>query len=98
MAGGGQHDVVGLNACKLFEHSAWRVSETSAALPHPLPQHEGQKAHQDVGLDAIGALVPDRPYLELIFLDTKGGFGLGELDVGLPSCSSLQSVMLERKR
>src|SRR5262249_56802440 len=49
-----------------------------------LPQYEGQKAHEDVGLNAIGALVPDRAHLELIFLDAKRRFGLSELDVGLP--------------
>jgi hypothetical protein len=37
-----------------------------------------------VGLDAVAALMPDRPYLELIFLDAKGCLGLCELDVGLP--------------
>ena len=40
-----------------------------------------------MSLDAIGALVPDRADVELIFLDAKGGFGLGELDVGLPQLS-----------
>src|SRR5262245_30844503 len=86
VAGGRQHDVVGLNACEFFEHSARRVSEASTALPHlqGLPEHESQKAHQDVSLDAIGTLVPDRAYLELILLNAKGRFGLGELDVSLP--------------
>ena len=36
------------------------------------------------GLQAVGPLVPDRPHVQLILLDTKGGFGLRELDVGLP--------------
>jgi hypothetical protein len=51
-------------------------------LPHleALPQHEGDEAHEDVGLDAIIALMPD----ELIFLDTESGFGLRELDISLP--------------
>src|SRR5262245_63971275 len=75
-----------LNAGELFEHSAWRVSEAGTALPHlqRLPQYEGQKAHEDVGLNAISALVPDRADLELILLDAKRRFGLSELDVGLP--------------
>jgi len=29
-----------------------------------------------VGLDAIGALVPDRAHAQLILLDAEGGFGL----------------------
>jgi hypothetical protein len=37
-----------------------------------------------MGLDAIGALVPDRAHLELILLDAEGCLGLRELDVGLP--------------
>jgi hypothetical protein len=32
-------------------------------------------------LNAILALMPDRPYLELIFVDAESGLGLGELDI-----------------
>ena len=55
-------------------------------LPHleALPQHEGEEAHEDVGLQTVGSLVPDRSHVQLIFLDAKSCFGLGELDVGLP--------------
>jgi hypothetical protein len=28
--------------------------------------------------------MPDRPHLELIFVDAESGFGLGELDIGFP--------------
>ena len=44
------HDIVGLNAPKLFEGGARRISQTGAALPHleALPQHEGKKADKDV--------------------------------------------------
>jgi hypothetical protein len=28
--------------------------------------------------------VPDRPHVQLIFLDAESGFGLGELDIGFP--------------
>jgi hypothetical protein len=77
---------MGLDACEFFEDRAWRVSEAGAALPHleALPQHEGKKAYEDVTLDAILALMPDRTDVELIFLDAKSGFGLRELDVGFP--------------
>jgi hypothetical protein len=83
---GRQDDVVGLNARKLFEDGARRVSKAGALLPHleAFPQHEGEKAHEDMSLDTVFALVPDRTHVELILLDTKGGFGLRELDVGLP--------------
>jgi hypothetical protein len=36
-----------------------------------------------VGLDAILALTADRTQVQLIFLNAKRGFGLGELDVSL---------------
>ena len=83
---GWQDDVVRLNACEFFEDGARRIAETCALLPHleALPQHEGEKADQDMRLHAIGALVPDRPHVQLILLDAEGRFGLGELDVGLP--------------
>ncbi len=40
---------------QLFEDRSRRVSETEALLPHleALPQHEGEEADEDVGLDAI---------------------------------------------
>jgi hypothetical protein len=55
-------------------------------LPHlqALPQHEGEKANEDVGLDPILALVPDWTNAQLVFLDAKSSFSLCELDVGLP--------------
>jgi hypothetical protein len=57
-----QDDVVGLNAGELFQDRARGVSEAGAALPHlqALPQNEGEEANQDVSLDAILALMPDR--------------------------------------
>ena len=86
VGGGWQHDVVRLNSCELFEHRARGVSETGALLPHfeALPQHESEKADQDMSLDAFGVLVPDGAHFQLILLDAKSRFGLGELDVGLP--------------
>jgi hypothetical protein len=66
--------------------ATWRIAETCTALPHleGLPQHEGKKADEDMSLYAILALVPNRAEVELVLLDTKSGFGLGELDIGLP--------------
>ena len=84
-----QDDVLGLNAFELFQDDARGIAETCAALPHleSLPQHEGQKADEDMSLYAILALMPDRTEVELVLLDTKSGFGLSELDVGLPQLS-----------
>ena len=83
---GGQHHVVRVDACKFLENGTRGVAEASTALPHlqALPQHEGQKADENMGLNAILALVPDRTQIQLIFLDAEGGLGLGELDVSLP--------------
>ena len=62
VGGGWQHDIIRLNAREFFEHGSWGISETSAALPHleALPQHEGEKADEDMSLHAFGTLVPDR--------------------------------------
>ena len=84
-----QDDVLGLNAFEFFQDAAWGIAETGVALPHleALPQHEGEKADQDMGLNAILALMPDRTYVQLILLDTESGFSLCELDIGLPELS-----------
>ena len=86
---GRQNDVLGLNAFEFFQDDARRITETCAALPHlqALPQHEGKKADEDMSLHAIFALVPDWTEVELVLLDAKSGFGLGELDIGLPELS-----------
>ena len=83
---GRQDDVVGLDADELFEESARRVSEARALLPHleALPQGEGEETHEDVSLDPVLALMPNRPQVQTIFLNAKSRFGLGELDVSLP--------------
>ena len=79
----------GTDAGKLFEDGPRRVAEARALLPHleALPEHEGEEANEDVGLDPLLALMPDRSNVQLIFLDAKSRFGLGELDVSLPQLS-----------
>ena len=86
VGGGRQHHVVRLDARELIEHGARGVAEAGAALPHlqRLPEDEGEEAYEDVCLDAILALMPDRTYAQLVLLDAKRRFGLGELNVGLP--------------
>ena len=83
---GRQDHVMRLDARKLFEDRARRISKACAALPHleALPQHKGKKADEDMGLNAVLVLMPDRTDVELIFLDAESGLGLGELDIGLP--------------
>jgi hypothetical protein len=53
---------VALDAFDFLEHGARGVAKLCTALPQleGLPQHEGQEAHQDMRLDPIGSLVPDR--------------------------------------
>ena len=89
-----------LDACKLFEDGSRRVSESRAVLPHleALPQHEGEEADENMGLNAVFALMPDRPHVQLILVDAESGFGLSELDIGLPELPIAQSVMFERRR
>jgi hypothetical protein len=83
---GRQHDVVRLNARELFKNRARRISKVRTLLPHlqALPEHEGEKANEDTRLNAILALMPDRPQLELGFVDAESSLGLGELDIGSP--------------
>ena len=84
--GGGQDHVLGLDACEFLEHGARGVTQGAFLLPQleRLPQHEGQEAHQDVGLNTVGALMPDWTHAQLILLNAKCRFGLRELDVGFP--------------
>ena len=48
------------------------------------PEHIGQEADQDMRENPILFLMPDRPDLQVAFMNSKGRFGLGQLDVGLP--------------
>src|SRR4029077_1930590 len=47
--------IMRLNTCEFFKDRSRRVSEARMLLPHleALPQHEGEKADQDMGLNAI---------------------------------------------
>ena len=63
---GRQHDIVRLNASELLENGARRVSETGTLLPHleAFPQHESEEANEDVSLNSILALMPDRTQVQ----------------------------------
>ena len=86
MGGDRQDHVMRLDPRELFEDRTRRISEACSLLPHleGLPQHEGKKADEDMSLNAVGVLMPDRTEVELIFLNAERGLGLGELDIGLP--------------
>jgi hypothetical protein len=75
-----------VDARELFERGARGVTKAALLLPQlqSLPQHEGEKAHEDVSQDAIIALMPDRTHAQLILLDAEGCFSLSKLDVGFP--------------
>src|SRR5438445_6690360 len=68
------------------EDGARTVAEAGARLPllQRLPQDVGQKADEDVRLDPLLLLMPDRANRELALVDTKGRLDLRELDVRLP--------------
>ena len=69
----GQHNVVRADACEFLEDGARRVTETGALLPHlqALPHYEGEEAGEDMGLNAILALMPDRTQVQLVVLNAK---------------------------
>src|SRR5207253_9199862 len=81
-----QHDVRALDAAEFIENRPRAVAQPRLALPllQRLPEHIGEEAHQDVRLDPLGLLMPDRPERELTLLDAEGGFGLRELHVRPP--------------
>ena len=62
---GRDDDVVGLNAGQLLKDGPGRVAETCALLPHlkAFPQHESQEANENVSLNPVLALAPNRTTL-----------------------------------
>ena len=83
---GWQDHVGAVDGAKFLEDGARTVAEAGTALPllQRLPQHVGEKAHQDVRQHAVFALMPDGADRQLAFVDAKRGFRLGELDIGPP--------------
>ncbi len=84
----GRHDYInGLDLGDLVEALSAVRCPSPALLhiwPKRLPQHVGQEADQDVGLDPLFLLMPDRSDPQVALLDAEGGFRLGQLDVRLP--------------
>ena len=81
-----QYDIGRSDAREFGENGARGISQSCARLPllQQLPEGIAEEADQDVRLDAFGLLVPHRADGEIGFVNAKGGFGLGELDVGSP--------------
>src|SRR3989442_5954431 len=83
---GRQDDVCALNTPEFIEDRARTPAEARASLPllERLPQHVGEETDEDVGLDAVGALVPHRTNCQLALLDAERRLDVRELDVGAP--------------
>ena len=81
-----QYDISRVNARKLSENRARAVAKPGAGLPllKRLPQRVGEKADQDVCLDAVLLAVPDRANAQIGLLDAESGFSFAQLNVGLP--------------
>ena len=66
----------------------WRAARCrgprAAATSRGSSERESEEADEDVRLDAVLALMPDRPQVQPILLDAERRLGLSELDVGLP--------------
>ena len=86
---GRQDDIMGLDARQFLKDGRRRVAKARALLPHlkAVPEHQGEEANEDVGLDPVLALMPDRTQVQLILVNAKRRLGLSELDVGLPELS-----------
>src|SRR2546426_8671912 len=63
LGGKGQYHVGALDARQFVEDRPRAVAEPGLHLPvlERLPEHVGQEADEDMRLDALGLLVPDRP-------------------------------------
>ena len=82
----GQYDIPDGDGPQLFQDRPGRVSKTGATLPllDHLPKHEGQKAHEDMGFDAVFFLMVERAHVQFVLVDSKGSLDMRELDVDLP--------------
>jgi hypothetical protein len=75
-----------VNARKLGQNGARRIPQPGTRLPllERFPQHISEKADQNVRLDAVLFMMPDRTDTQIGFLNAEGRLGFAELDVGLP--------------
>lgn len=94
LIGDRQDDVGGVDARELGEQGPRSVSKPGTRLPflEGLPEDVGEKAHEDVRLDAIGLVMPDGSDREVGLVNAKGGLSLGELDIGFPGLRGFEWV------
>jgi hypothetical protein len=71
---------------EFFKHLPWFMAESGLAAigGQRLPQHIGQKTHQDVCAHVMLLVMPYRPDLQVRFVHAKSGFGFCELHVRAP--------------
>jgi len=83
---GWQDDIDELDVGHLGEHASGLVAEprlgTGAA--EELPDDEGQKANEDMGIGTIFAVMPDGSDGEILLVDAKGFLCVCEMDLGTP--------------
>ena len=81
-----QHDIDQADPAQLLEDATRFVAQAGGLrhLVQRFPQNVRQKTDQNMGLDAIFTLVPNRPDTQVAFVDPKRGFRVRQLDVRLP--------------
>ena len=72
----GKYDISRLDFDKLVKQAPWRVAQAAAAHPtrQRLPHRIRQEADQDVRLDPVFFVMPDRPQNEFVLRDAKCPF------------------------
>ena len=53
------------------------------------PEYERQEADEDMGLDPVLVVMPDRPDLQFILGNAKGPFRIRQLNVSFPQCGRI---------
>lgn len=83
---GGKDDVDQVDFAQLLKNATGLVAQTGrpSHLVQRLPENIRQETDQNVGLNPLFGLVPDRADPQIALVDPKCGFGLGQLDVRLP--------------
>ena len=81
-----EYDVPRLDLDDLVKQTARGIPQAAAAHPtrQRLPHRIGQEADQDVCLDPVFFVMPDRPQNEFVLRDAKCPFGVRQLDVMFP--------------
>ena len=83
---GGEHNIHETNALQFGKHFSGLVAKASltAQLGEGFPEHVGKETDQDMGLDALGFLVPEGTDAKIALVYVECRLGFGQLDVGAP--------------